>query len=70
MDEIELLNRYKKAFVNFTKVFLGFAIFDTILTLLTNNSWEYKLAIIYLNLIVGVGFPLLLTVFYFIIKYF
>lgn len=69
MDEIDWLKNTKRALVFFIKFFGFFAICFAILTLLasTVNDWEYTKSLLLIALLIGIGFPSIIGICYFIL---
>lgn len=69
MDEIDWLKSAKKAVILFIKVFGGLAIFFAIMALLTSykNGWEYTKAILFVSLLIGIGFPTVIGILYYVL---
>lgn len=72
MDEIDWIKNTKKAFILFSKVFGGFAIFFATIALVAGlkNEWRYTKALLFIALLIGVGLPTILGLFYLIINIF
>lgn len=72
MDEIDWIKNTKKAFILFSKVFGGFAIFFATIALVAGlkNEWRYTKALLFIALLIGIGLPTILGLFYLIINIF
>ena len=69
MDEIDWLKNTKKALILFTKVFGGLAICLAIIALLAGfkYGWDYAKALLFIALIIGIGFPTIIGIGYLIL---
>ena len=72
MDEIDWLKNSKKAFLFLTKMFGCIAICWAIMSLVVGfkNGWEYTNALLFVALLIGVGFPAIIGICYLIINIF
>ena len=72
MDEIDWIKSTKKAFILFSKVFCGFAIFFATIALVggSKNGWEYTKTLLFISLLIGVGLPAIWGLCYLIINIF
>lgn len=70
MDEIDWIKSTKKAFILFSKVSIGFAIFFATIVLMENskNGWGYTKLLLLIALLIGVGLPAILGICYLIIN--
>lgn len=69
MDEIDWIKNTKKAFILFSKIFVGFAIFIATLALIASskNGWDATKGSLLISLLIGVGFPAIFGLCYLII---
>ena len=69
MDEIDWLKSTKKAFILFTKVFGGFAIFFAIMAVLAGfeHRWDYTKSLLFVALLIGIGLPAIIGICYLIL---
>ncbi len=69
MDEIDWLKSTKKAFILFTKIFVGFAIFFAIMAVLLGfeHGWDYTKSLLFIALLIGIGLPAIIGICYLIL---